>query len=303
MNQLAIKVRGEVLSSNFDEWKLELITDIRAVNSELQTEAQFAHAQINVKRFKVAEQALKEAKESAINQASDIQRLFAAIDEVSGEVRRVRLSLERQVKRRKLEIKEEFIERGMASIQAYIEAQDANFQITDYSDYLDRGAFEAAMKGRASMATLGNAVDNLCVLIKGQVDKRVALVRDNATKLDSLPTAHQALFQDRSTLLALSLSQLGEIIDQRIEVFERQVGISDEELHSDPVAREIEDQGPGMQAESGGEEPVHERQIKETFALTVGLLATRADANAFLREVQSSCANNPLVQQIRLEKT
>ena len=54
MNQLAIKVRGEVLSSNFDEWKLELIGEIQAVNTELKTDAQFAHAQIDVKRFKVA---------------------------------------------------------------------------------------------------------------------------------------------------------------------------------------------------------------------------------------------------------
>jgi hypothetical protein len=302
MNQLAITVRGEVLSSNFDEWKLELIAEIQAVNTELTTEAQFAHAQTDVKRFKVAEQALKKAKESAIDQASDIQRLFAAIDEVSEAVRQVRLSLERQIRRRKLEIKEEFIQLGIANIQSYINQQDANFQIIDHSDYLHPGAFEAVMKRRASITTLSTAIDKLCVQITGQIDERAALVKDNATRLDSLPIAHQTLFQDRSTLLALSPGQLDEIIDQRIEVLERQVEITSDKPDFKPAVCDAGDQGSGAERDSRGEDEIRETQIKEAFVLTVELMATRAGADAFLREVESTYARHPLVRRFRLER-
>ncbi len=107
MSNLVIKLSGEIQNSNFDEWKNELIQQIRAVNNELKTDSEFALATKSVKQFKAAEKALKEAKQSALEQAADINQLFDAIDAVAEETRQVRLSLERQIKSRKQEIKEE----------------------------------------------------------------------------------------------------------------------------------------------------------------------------------------------------
>jgi len=302
MTQLAIKVRGEVLSSNFDEWKLELIAQIQAVNTELVSEVQFAQAQIEVKRFKSAEQALKKTKESVINQASDIQQLFSAIDEISEEVRQVRLSLERQVKHRKLEIKEEFIERGVADIRDYIETQDADFQTLDHSDYLDRGAFETAIKRRASIAALSVAIDELCVQIRAQIDHRADSVKQNAKKLESLPVAHQALFQDRGTLVAMSPTQLDETIDQRIEVFERQMAIVSDESKSEPQSSDMTDHDSSVEAPILSEDETISNPSTETFMLTIELRATPGDAKGFFRALESAYTSNPLVRQLRLER-
>src|SRR6056297_3107627 len=93
--QLSIKVRGELVSTNFEAWKQDLITQIRSVKTDLETDADFALAELSVKKFRSAEKALKTAKSSAIGQAPDIFQLFEAIDEVSAEVRAVRLQLER----------------------------------------------------------------------------------------------------------------------------------------------------------------------------------------------------------------
>ena len=109
MNQLFIKLTGTVNSSNFDEWKMELIAQIQAVNIELVTDNDFVIASEQVKSFKSAEKSLKEAKQSAIDQAVEIQQLFSAIDEISEEARQARLSLERQIKARKIEIKQNYI--------------------------------------------------------------------------------------------------------------------------------------------------------------------------------------------------
>jgi len=290
MTQLAIKVRGEVLSSNFDEWKLELIAQIQTVNTELKTEAQFAQAQTDVKNFKAAEQALKKAKESAINQASDIQRLFSAIDEVSGEVRQVRLSLERQIKHRKSEIKEEFVELGIASIEKYIELKGPDFQYIDHSDYLDTATFQEATKYRSNIKALHGAIDDACGRIKIQIDERVALVKDNATKLDSLPVAHQTLFQDRSELLALAASQLDDVIDKRIAVFEQQIGTASKD-HIEPPVRDEADVGSSVETET-----------KVPYALTIELLASPAEAEAFFRTLRSAYSGSPLVRTFQLEK-
>ena len=100
MKQLFIKLTGTVNSSNFDVWKKELITQIQAVNIELVTDNDFITASKQVKSFKSAEKSLKQAKQSAINQAEEIQQLFSSIDEVTEEARQARLSLECQIKAR-----------------------------------------------------------------------------------------------------------------------------------------------------------------------------------------------------------
>jgi hypothetical protein len=289
MTQLAIKVRGEVLSSNFDEWKLDLIAQIQAINTELTTEVQFSQAQTDIKNFKAAEQALKKAKESAINQASDIQRLFSAIDEVSGEVRQVRLSLERQIKQRKAEIREEFVEIGIANIEKYIELQGPEFQNTDHSDYLDRSIFIEALKYRSNISALHGAIDDACGRIKTQIDERVAMVKENALKLDSLPIAHQTLFQDRSELLALAASQLDDVIDKRIAVFEQQIRAPNNEQNVEPPVAEEADVGTSV-----------ENETKMTYALTIELLATPTEAEAFFGTLRSAYSSNSLVRTFHL---
>ncbi len=80
MKPLVIKLSGSIDTSNFNEWQQELIIQIHSVNKELVTEDDFAIASHQVKQFKSAENLLKQAKQSAIEQADDIQKLFAAID-------------------------------------------------------------------------------------------------------------------------------------------------------------------------------------------------------------------------------
>ena len=79
MNDLLIRLNGEIQSSNFHEWKNELIGQIHSTQLDLLTDHDFADAELNVKTFKVAEKTLKNAKKVAIEQASDIQELFDAI--------------------------------------------------------------------------------------------------------------------------------------------------------------------------------------------------------------------------------
>ena len=74
MNPLVIKLTGEIENSNFDEWKNDLVVQIRAVNTELTTDDQFVEATKNVKTFKAAEKSLKQAKQSAIEQAAEINK-------------------------------------------------------------------------------------------------------------------------------------------------------------------------------------------------------------------------------------
>ena len=106
MSNLVIKLSGEIQNSNFPEWKNELIGQIQSINLELATDADFATAELNVKALRIAEKTLKDARESAFHQVHDIQELFNAIDQVIEQARQARLTLERQIKIRKSDVKE-----------------------------------------------------------------------------------------------------------------------------------------------------------------------------------------------------
>lgn len=88
------KLTGTVNTSNFDEWKSDLIVQIQSTHIELVTDDDFVEATNQVKSFKAAEKFLKQAKQSAINQAEEIQQLFSAIDDITEEARQARLSLD-----------------------------------------------------------------------------------------------------------------------------------------------------------------------------------------------------------------
>jgi hypothetical protein len=52
---------GTIDSSNFDEWKTDLITQIQSINRDLVTDDDFVTATKQVKAFKTAEDTLKRA--------------------------------------------------------------------------------------------------------------------------------------------------------------------------------------------------------------------------------------------------
>lgn len=216
MDQLVIKLTGEIQSSNFDEWKTDLIVKIQSVNRMLTTDDDFVEAIEHVKSFKEAEKFLKEAKQSALEQAADIQSLFAAIDEVSEEARQARLSLDRQIKARKIEIKERLIQSGIEVIRSIIEQQGDDFQQMDHTNFLDRSRFDSATKGKASIKGLQSAIDDLCSRIKEEISQRAQDVRHNKIAIDSLDDKYKMLFQDRTSLLPLTKQELELTIENRI---------------------------------------------------------------------------------------
>ncbi|MBK7171554.1 MAG: hypothetical protein IPH83_20785 [Gammaproteobacteria bacterium] len=216
MNDLVIKLTGEVLSSNFEQWKDALVAQIRSTRTELSTDNDFVEAGRRVKLFKTAEATLQAAKESALRQAADIQRLFAAIDEVSEEARQARLALERQIRTRKQQIRDGLIETGIAAVRKMIAAQPEDFQLLDQRDYLDRARFELAVKGKMGTSGVYAAINGLCATIGREIEERSGEVCKNGQLIDSLPDNYRLLFQDRDSLVSLSGPELDLLIQQRI---------------------------------------------------------------------------------------
>jgi hypothetical protein len=296
MNQLVIKLTGTINASNFDDWKQDLILQIQSINKELVTDSDFVRASSQVKSFKSAEKALKQAKQSAIEQAEEIQQLFLAIDEVTEEARQARLSLERQIKVRKLEIKEQHVQAGIDEIQKFIDAQIDDLKHIDHSVYLDRRRFESAASGKASTTGLQNSIDQLCKLIKSEVAAKVIEVVSNKAKIDSLPTGYKLLFQDISSLLGFSSNLLDQEIDKRIERYNQEMAGKATESQ----AREFSDAPKvGTNTESDTPETSELTPVKE-FRIVIDILSTNDQAIEIVRAIKTAYGENPCVSEVRL---
>ena len=297
MKQLLIRLTGEIQSSNFNEWKKDLIVQIQSINTELASDNDFAVATQHVKLFKAAEKSLKVAKQSAIEQASDIQKLFAAIDEVSEEARQTRLLLERQIRARKIEIKEEIIENGLQNIANFIDQQNEDFKNINHSIFLDRSRFKLAIKGKAGVKGVQNAIDNLCRRIKTEILQKEKDVANNGLAIDSLPARYKILFQDRDSLLSSTKQELDSIIDKRIYCYNKEIGNTESE-------KEITGKGKLEDADRNidGKFYNEKGQNKEKFRITIDIFAPKDSATEIVRSIQGFYIDNKSILNILLEK-
>lgn len=299
MNQLIIKLTGEIQQSNFDEWKIQLITQIQATKTELTTDEDFVIATRQVKSFKAAEDSLKEAKRTAIDQATDIRKLFAAIDEISEAARQARLSLERQIKARKLEIKNELIQSGIEAVRSFLDQQSDNFQNIDCSGYLDRNRFESAVRGKAGTKGMQFAIDNLGNKIKQEISEKADQVTNNVVTIDSLPSEYQLLFQDRNSLLELTKQELDLTIEKRIALFnERNTRIKAKKADND--LKKLDDITLNPDASLNSDEAG--MMEKGKYRLILEILSTKETAIEIARCVKHGFGDNTSITSIRLTR-
>lgn len=299
MNQLLIRLTGEIQSSNFPEWKNELIQHIESVDIELSTDDDFIEAIRHVKLFKAAEEYLRNAKQSALDQSLDIQRLFAAIDEVSERARQTRLALERQINLRKRAIRADCIQAGIETIRFFIQQQNADFQSLDHGIFLDRDRFDLAAKRKGGVKGLQVAIESLCEELKSEIRQKARECNVNASTIDSLPSKYRLLFQDRSSLISLDRQELTLVIENRIGLFDAE-GAKDSVEDSVPELETLESDDVTYGSDQHSTES--ERIEYQKFRLAVDIFSPESTAKEIARSIQQAHGNSHWVSNIRLSR-
>lgn len=294
-----IKLSGIIHSSNFDEIKQAILAKIESSKIELKTDENFYQAKLDVKQFKLVEETLRKVKQSTINQAEQIQKLFSEIDEVTQSTRQARLSLERQVKTRTLEIKNECIQSGIDEIQNFIDEQVDEFKHINKSLFLDHTRFEYAAKGKTKIESVKNAIDLLCLAIKKEISDKNTEVQNNKTKIDALNEDHKLLFQDWKSLLSLSETELTSEIDKRIyllnennarkeEAKTKAIILEENTTKEDLTAPKVTTTGQVLIT------PI------EKFQIIVEILSTRAKAVELEQSIKDAYGSDPSINNIKL---
>lgn len=230
---LRIEVTGAVTASNLAEFKQTALAAIRSVNRELKTDADFADAEKAVKWCGEVETRLKAAKEHALSQTADIDALFKALDDIGAEARSVRLDLDKLVKRRKDEVKEEAVMAARRALETHI--ADLNAELAPARLQLPAADFAAAIKGLRSIQSMQDALDTTLANGKIAADAQARTVRTNRAAMDAADAA--GLFPDFSSVCTKAAEDFANLIASRRAVAQARMDAERERIRAEEVAR------------------------------------------------------------------
>ncbi len=308
MNELQISLTGKITDTNFAEWKEDLLKQIRSSKRELTTDDDFALAETDVKTLKAGEKSLKAAKQSALEQAAEINKLFDAIDEVSEEARQARLTLERQIKSRKEEIRDEIVDAGMQEIEDFIAEQSDNFAAVNKERFMTRSDLESFTKGKRGTSSMQKAVDEAVTGVKHRVQARATMIKANEGVLDNIDAEFTSLFQDQSSLLGMESEALETTIKERIDYYKKeQERLAKEkkpapalELEPEEVAEETTEDDEIPEPQVKPESKPAGAPVEGRFIISIEVFADEADATEFLDELEGRFADREIVGEIQL---
>lgn len=212
---LRIEVTGMVTASNLQQFRDHAVTVFRGINTKLKTDQHFADAEKTVKWCKEVEQRLSAAKDHALSQTQSIDELFRAIDDISEQARGKRLELEKLVKARKTQIRDEI---RMAAAEAMTRHVDQINQSLGGEVRLPPipTDFAGAMKNKRTISSLRDAVDTELARAKIEANQVADKIRLNLETLRSETAGFETLFADAQQLAQKENDDLRAVITARI---------------------------------------------------------------------------------------
>ncbi|ANI14444.1 Heme peroxidase [Pseudomonas citronellolis] len=212
---LRIEATGMVTASNLDAFKEHALAVFKGINTELQTDQDFANAEQTVKWCGDVEERLAAAKQHALSQTESIDALFRAIDEISAEARAKRLELDKLVKTRKESIRTEIVTKAGTALREHIAQINETLggRVVMPAIAAD---FTGAIKGKKTVASLQDAANTELARAKIEASQVADGIRANLCSFDELAGDHASLFADLQQLVLKPSDDLVAIVKSRI---------------------------------------------------------------------------------------
>lgn len=154
---LMIQVEGKVLATNLDQFKASAQTFIANINTDLQTDQDFADADKMVKFLKDGEERLALCKSQALAQTASIDELFRTIDAISGQMKDKRLMLDKLVAAEKQKRRSEIVWEAQKTLNIHVMALESRAGVSNVIK-VDGRIFEAAVKNLKSLDSMRDKV-------------------------------------------------------------------------------------------------------------------------------------------------
>lgn len=207
---LVVELSGAVRNSNLADFKSVVMARIEAINTDLQTDQDFATAEKTAKFLSKAEKDLETAKAAALQQTASISELFRTIDQLKEQMRSKRLELNKLVKAEKENRRLQIVTKAKADFDQWLQAQDAPIPVQAGFDPA------AAMKGKKTITTLQSAADDALAAAKVEARQIIERVKANHAALTEASSGYEFLFHDWETLVEMDQEQMLAVVKARI---------------------------------------------------------------------------------------
>ncbi len=219
---LVVRVEGRVVSSNLGVYRDAAKAFLAKVKTDLQTDQDFADAERMVGFCKSAEERLELVKSQALAETKTIDELFRTVDGISEELRQTRLKLDKAVKSRKEQIRNEVVSEGAKAIFEHATALNERLG-ADWIRTPPAARYGEVIKGKKTVESLRNAVNTavaqdkieLSALADRMEANRKALVRPLHDS-DEFVEDYFFLFADFATVGQKPGEDFAAIADARI---------------------------------------------------------------------------------------
>jgi len=211
---LNIEITGAVTASNLTQWKAVVTERIAGINTDLQTDQDFADADEMVKFLDNGEKRIDLVKTQAQANASEIDAVFRALDEIKASMRAKRLELDKLVTKRKESIKIEIMQAGKDQLASHIAGLNKRLA-TVQMPAIDAD-FATAIKGKRNLESMRGAVGDLVAAKKIESNEIADRIQANLVLLADADQ-YNFLFSDRATLVLKGEDDLALLIKSRIQ--------------------------------------------------------------------------------------
>ena len=217
---LTVEITGSVTRSNLVAWQSAVQAQIQAINTDLQTDEDFATADKTVKFLDEAEKRVEVVKASALAQTASIDELFRALDSIKAEMRTKRLNLDKLVEARKNSIREEIVMAGAKALGEHIASLNARLG-RNYMPSMPAD-FAGAVKGKRTVSSLRDAVNTTLAQAKIAANEVADRITVNLTALREQGAGYESLFADVASIVTKAPDDLVALISHRIGAHKKQ---------------------------------------------------------------------------------
>jgi len=217
---LSVQVQGMVTASNLKEFEVSAMATLASINTDLQTDEDFADAERAVKFCGDVEKRLAGAKENVLGQMQTVDEVVKTIDRISEETRQLRLKLSKAVKEqkeaRKLQILNDARSKWnafMGSLEKSLEKEADGLPVTLSCSNAD---FAGAMKGKKTISSLQSACDDELARVKIEANETAELVRSNIQQLNEHAADYKFLFRDFGQICMKPAGDFAAVVKMRI---------------------------------------------------------------------------------------
>ena len=297
--EIILKIQSAIVASNIDDVAASVRAEVAKVNTDLKTDEDFAAAEQQVKDFKNAEDAIKEARDAALSEAQDVRKLLDTTDEIIALLADTRLALDKQVKAQKAKVKEEITSRTRDGIHKALAGCDARLQAAMRKvlriDELD-GVLAEATKGKKTLAGLEKGCAEVLANWTALIGKTEAYMK---ARYAQIPADRLHLFADLDDLLTLEKG-FEDAIAARIAAEDERQAAEKARIEAESAAKAEAELREKIAAEERAKagtaattepqpmpEPTHDEPVLE-YIITVKMNTTLTNAKAVANNLKNS---------------